>query len=86
MRLEMIIKAIQFINIQNGISLIKVDKNQNVCTTELSIRLIAWIQSAFSAIYGQITKLKTVIGMRIIKYNFSVARFAPKETWILPQA
>jgi hypothetical protein len=38
----------------------------------LSISAIAWIQSAFSAIYGPIIKLKTVIGIRITKYNFSV--------------
>ena len=42
--------------------------------------------SAFNAIYGQIIKLKTVIGIKIIKYNFSVVTLVQKDTWILQQA
>jgi hypothetical protein len=79
-------KTIQFINIQNGICLIKGAKNQNACVTVFCIKLRVWIPLAVSAIYGQMTKLKTVMGINNMKYNFSVVARVLKVTWILPQA
>jgi hypothetical protein len=72
MWLANIMKAIQFTNIRKGMWLIKLVKNQKVFESEVSMSAIAWIQSALSAMYGPIIKLKTVIGIRITKYNFSV--------------
>lgn len=74
------IKAIPFTNIHKGILFIKLIKNQKLRLSVVSIKPIATIQSAFNAIYGQITKLKTVIGIRKIKYNFSVLERLLKET------
>ena len=54
--------------------------------TVFSIKLRVWIQSDFSAIYGPTIKLNTVIGIKIIKYNFSVVARVLKVTWILQQA
>jgi hypothetical protein len=64
--------AIQFINIQKGICFIKLFKNQKFLERVFSMSAIAWIQSALSAIYGPMMKLRIVIGIRITKYNFSV--------------
>jgi hypothetical protein len=36
---------------------------------------MAWIQVACNAIYGQIIKLRIVIGIKMIKYNFSDEMF-----------
>ena len=80
------IKTIQFINIQKGICLIKGAKNQKVCVMLFWTKLRVWIPSAFNAIYGQTTKLITVIGINTIKYNFSVVARVLNETLILQQA
>ena len=61
-------------------------KNEKFFERVVSMIPIVWIQSAFRAIYGQITKLNTVIGMSIMKYNFSVDVWVLKETWILQHA
>ena len=55
-------------------------KNQNVCVIVFNKKLRVNIPSAFSAIYGHTTKLNTVIGIRIIKYNFSVDARVLNET------
>jgi hypothetical protein len=70
--LESIIKAIQLTNIQKGICFIKFIKNQNVHVKDFSIKFKTWIQFDCNAIYGPIMKLKTVMGIRMIKYSFSV--------------
>jgi hypothetical protein len=70
--LESMIKTIQFINIQNGKCLIKFTKNQKFPVNVFSMKFRTCIQSACNAIYGPITKLSTVIGIKMIKYNFSV--------------
>lgn len=85
-RLEIMIKTIQFINIQNGIWFIKLVKNQNVLEIIFSISQRAMIQLAFRAIYGPIIKLNTVIGTNIMKYSFSVDECVLKETEILQHA
>lgn len=84
--LDIMINTIQLMNIQNGICLINGVKNQNVCIIVLNRKFNVTIQSAFNAIYGQTMKLITVIGINIIKYNFSVQARVLKDTWILPQA
>ena len=80
------INTIQLTNIQKGICLMKGANNQNVWITVFSIKLRVWIQSDLRAIYGPITKLNTVIGIKIIKYNFSVVARVLKVTWILQHA
>ena len=50
----------------------KLIKNQKVHVNDFSMKFRTLIQSACKAIYGPIMKLKTVIGIRIMKYNFSV--------------
>lgn len=80
--LDNMIKIIQFINIQNGMLFIKLTKNQKFWAIDDLIEVKAIIQSALNAIYGQITKLKTVMGTKIIKYSFSVAVRELKVTCI----
>ena len=72
MWLESMMKAIQFTNIQNGIWFIELIKNQKVHVIDFPIKFRTWIQSDCRAMYGHMMKLKTVMGMRMIKYNFSV--------------
>ena len=80
--LDNIINTIQFINIQNGILFIKSTKNQKFWAIDVLMKVNATIQSALNAMYGHIIKLKTVIGTKIIKYNFSVVVRELKVTWI----
>jgi hypothetical protein len=70
--LESMINAIQFTNIQNGIWFIKLIKNQKVHVIDFSIKFRTWIQFDCKAMYGPMMKLKTVMGIRIMKYSFSV--------------
>ena len=73
------------IDVRANVTALKLFKNQKFLEMVFVISDIAWIQSAFSAIYGPIIKLRTVIGIRITKYNFSVVVRVLNDTWILPQ-
>lgn len=84
-RLDMIINISQFKNIRNGKWFIKVHKNQKVLPSQFCKSERVSIPFAINAIYGPQIKLKTVMGIRTIKYNFSVVALLPKDTWILPQ-
>lgn len=79
----MIIKSNQLINIQNGKWWINLCINQKVPVNDVSIKDRVWIQSACKAIYGPTIKLRTVIGIKMIKYNFSVDVRVPKDTCIV---
>ena len=84
-RLDNIIKATQFINIQSEICWINGYKKEKFLIIKFSIVFKVSIQLACNAIYGPIIKLMTVIGIRITKYNFSVVIVVLKDIWILQQ-
>ena len=51
---------------------IKLTRNQKVHVNDFSMKFSTWIQFDCKAMYGPMIKLKTVMGIRIMKYNFSV--------------